>query len=83
MQAGANISGDLEDASTSIPYGTLAASGMTYCIYVTAIILTAFTCNNALLKNNYEYVLQACRCKIGMLQACCCKMGALAGAVAR
>eukprot|EP00040_Diaphanoeca_grandis_P038993 m.257878 g.257878 ORF g.257878 m.257878 type:complete len:917 (-) comp35811_c0_seq1:172-2922(-) len=56
IMAGANISGDLADASYSIPYGTMAASGFTFAVYVVLFTLTAGSCSSALLINDYSYM---------------------------
>eukprot|EP00041_Stephanoeca_diplocostata_P004877 m.52630 g.52630 ORF g.52630 m.52630 type:complete len:418 (-) comp15425_c0_seq1:586-1839(-) len=56
IMAGANISGDLKNASVAIPYGTIAASVFTFCIYVVLIVMTAATCTRALLINDYSYM---------------------------
>jgi len=54
--AGANISGDLADASRAIPYGTMAASGFTFVVYVLLFTMTAASCTSALLLNDYSYM---------------------------
>lgn len=56
IMAGANISGDLANASRSIPYGTMAASGFTFLVYVLLFSLTASACTPALLLNDYSYM---------------------------
>ena len=56
IMAGANISGDLADASRAIPYGTIAASGFTFVVYVLLFTMTAASCTSALLLNDYSFM---------------------------
>jgi len=56
IMAGANISGDLKDASTAIPYGTMAASCVTFIVYILLFVLSAGSCNRNLLLYNYSYL---------------------------
>ena len=56
IMAGANISGDLADASRAIPVGTMAASGFTFVVYVLLFTMTAASCTSALLLNDYSYM---------------------------
>jgi potassium/chloride transporter 9 len=54
IMAGANISGDLQDASVSIPYGTIAASAFTFVVYILLFVLSAASCNRDLLLYDYS-----------------------------
>lgn len=54
IMAGANMSGDLHDASVAIPYGTMAASGFTFLTYVLLFVMSAGSCDRSLLLYDYS-----------------------------
>uniref|UniRef100_A0A8D2LFV0 Solute carrier family 12 member 9 n=1 Tax=Varanus komodoensis TaxID=61221 RepID=A0A8D2LFV0_VARKO len=55
IMAGSNMSGELKNASSSIPKGTLVAVGYTFVIYFFLFFMTSFTCERALLQGDYGF----------------------------
>lgn len=53
LMAGSNRSGDLEDASKSIPSGTLAAQLTTSFVYLTGVLLFGATSDNLFLRDKF------------------------------
>lgn len=51
IMAGANMSGDLKNASRSIPFGTLAACGTTFLVYIVIFTLSSWTTTRGMLVN--------------------------------
>jgi len=58
VMAGANLSGDLISPGKSIPRGTLSASLFTFSTFMILSLLTAMTCNTALLHNDCMYMVE-------------------------
>eukprot|EP00039_Didymoeca_costata_P014682 m.239795 g.239795 ORF g.239795 m.239795 type:complete len:883 (+) comp16073_c0_seq1:397-3045(+) len=56
VMAGANMSGDLKDASKSIPVGTIQALAVTFVIYTFLFCITAATTSREVLVNNYGFL---------------------------
>ena len=54
--AGANLSGELKNPSSSIPKGTIGGTIFTFIIYFVIFILTAATCNRELLYHECMYM---------------------------
>uniref|UniRef100_A0A6J0U8K3 Solute carrier family 12 member 9 n=1 Tax=Pogona vitticeps TaxID=103695 RepID=A0A6J0U8K3_9SAUR len=55
IMAGSNMSGELKNASSSIPKGTIVAVVYTFVIYFFLFFMTSFTCERALLKGDYGF----------------------------
>ncbi|XP_077170109.1 solute carrier family 12 member 9 isoform X2 [Paroedura picta] len=55
IMAGSNMSGELKNASRSIPRGTIIALLYTFSIYFLLFFMTGFTCERALLKGDYGF----------------------------
>jgi len=58
VMAGANLSGELKSPARSIPIGTLSACLLTFVTFITLSLLTALTCDKALLLNDCLYMIQ-------------------------
>ncbi|KAI3378683.1 hypothetical protein SNEBB_005609 [Seison nebaliae] len=56
IMAGASMSGDLKNASKSIPIGTLSAIVFVFFITIVEMVIIAFTCERFLLVNNYLFL---------------------------
>ncbi|XP_048372905.1 solute carrier family 12 member 9 [Sphaerodactylus townsendi] len=55
IMAGSNMSGELKNASSSIPKGTIVAVVYTFVIYFLLFFMTSFTCDRTLLKGDYGF----------------------------
>lgn len=55
IMAGANMSGELKDPSRAIPLGTIIAVAYTFFIYILLFFLSSFTCDRALLQEDYGF----------------------------
>nr|XP_060635794.1 solute carrier family 12 member 9 [Anolis sagrei ordinatus] len=55
IMAGSNMSGELKNASSSIPKGTIVAVVYTFVIYFFLFFMTSFTCERALLQGDYGF----------------------------
>nr|XP_042701947.1 solute carrier family 12 member 9-like [Chrysemys picta bellii] len=55
IMAGSNMSGELRNASSSIPRGTIIAVVYTFIIYFLLFLMTSFTCERTLLKEDYGF----------------------------
>ncbi|XP_061753635.1 solute carrier family 12 member 9 [Nerophis ophidion] len=56
IMAGANMSGDLETPSISIPKGTIVAVIYTFIVYVLFFLLVSATCDRTLLIQDYGFL---------------------------
>ncbi|XP_061658868.1 solute carrier family 12 member 9 isoform X2 [Syngnathoides biaculeatus] len=56
IMAGANMSGDLETPSVSIPKGTVVAVVYTFVVYVLFFVLVSATCDRTLLIEDYGFL---------------------------
>ena len=56
IMSGANMSGDLVNAGKDIPRGTLSACLFTFLMFISEALLTAMTCNRALLLHDCMYL---------------------------
>lgn len=56
IMAGANLSGDLKNPSHAIPVGTTIACTVTFGCYAIFFVLTAATCDRALLYHDCQYM---------------------------
>ncbi|KAL5255701.1 hypothetical protein ACHWQZ_G011058 [Mnemiopsis leidyi] len=59
--AGSNMSGDLKNASKSIPIGTVLACIVSYIIYIFLSLTIASTCSRMLLQNDYLFLEHICK----------------------
>ena len=55
--AGANVSGELKNPSTSIPSGTFTAMAISFIVYNFIFFLTAMTTDKALLQRDCLYMI--------------------------
>lgn len=58
IMAGANVSGDLKNPSTSIPFGTFTGCGISFVVYTVMFFFTAMTTDKALLKRDCLYMIE-------------------------
>lgn len=59
IMAGANMSGDLENPRKSVPFGTLAAIGVSYVIYMLVALWLSMVASPTELIENYEIVIES------------------------
>ena len=57
IMAGANVSGELKNPSTSIPSGTFTAMAISFIVYNFIFFLTAMTTDKALLQRDCLYMI--------------------------